>query len=104
MAISQRMLAHKVNVHRLVDAGGMKKTTQQVLTDVPATVVPMDRTNALANGFTPYKAFEMYTNERNIKTSDVVYEGDRKFVVKSPNPYDGFGGVDHAHYILELAV
>lgn len=104
MAISQRMLAHRVNVSRLVDAGGMKKAQQQILTAVPATVVPMDRTTAMANGFTPYKAFEMFTNERNIKTSDVVYESDRKFVVKSPNPYDGFGGVEHAHYILELAV
>lgn len=103
MAISERMLAHKVNVSRMVDAGGMKKTAQALHTDVPATIVPMDRTTALANGFVPYKAFDMFTNERNIKTSDVVTEGDRKFVVKSPNPYDGFGGVDHAHYILELA-
>ena len=103
MAISSRMLAHRVAIARLVDAGGMKKTTQQIATGVPATIVPMDRQTALANGFTPYKAFDMFTNERNIKTSDVVTEGDRKFVVKSPNAYNGFGSVDHAHYLLELA-
>lgn len=103
MAISNQMLAHKVTISRLVDAGGMKKSTQQIATDVPATVIPMDRQTALANGFTPYKAFDMFTNERNIKTSDVITESGRKFVVKSPNPYNGFGGVDHGHYLLELA-
>lgn len=103
MAISKRMLAHKVTISRLVDAGGMKKTTQELAANVPATVVPMDRQTALANGFTPYKAFDMFTNHRDIKVSDVVLQGGRKFVVKSANPYDGFGGVDHGHYLLELA-
>lgn len=103
MAISKRMLAHTITVKRLIDDGGMRTKQQTLLSGVAATIVPMDRTTAMANGFTPYKAFDMFTNERNIKTSDVVLEGSRKFVVKSPNPYDGFGGVDHAHYILELA-
>jgi len=103
MPISSRMLAHKVTVQRQQAAGGMRTGAATILTDVPASVIPMDRQSAIANGFVPYKAFDMFTNERGIKTGDVIIESGRKFVVKSPNAYNGFGSVDHAHYLLELA-
>lgn len=103
MSISANMLVHRINVSRLIDGGGIKKVTQQVLTNVEATVIPMSREAALANGIVPYKAFELYTNNDTIKVSDVVTESGRRFLVKGANPYRGFGNTDHAMYVLELA-
>lgn len=103
MAISKNMLVHTVSVSRLADAGGVKKAVQVVIPSLAATVLPMSREAALANGIIAYKGFELYTNDHTLQENDIITHSGRKFIVKGVNPYGGFGGADHAQYVLEKA-
>lgn len=101
--ISSEMLRHTCSISRLADAGGIKRSQQELYTGVPCTVLPLDNKTALDYSLIPGKAYVLYSNHDDIKVTDKIQANGQTYVVRGFNNYAGFGNVDHKQAVLELA-
>lgn len=91
------LVTHRVDIKRMTSTGqGISKSMQNLYTNVPCTVLPMDNQSTIANGWDYGQGYEIYFDQnQDVKKGDKIVWGTIKLIVQGVKDYSGFPLVAH---------